>query len=214
MVGGSTYSEYEAAIDKNWVVVCIVDSDKMAPKSKSSGTAKNVLRYHKKRNIDKNSKMEPYIGEGCATLGREVENYIPLNLLAMIRRYKGHESLAVLGKIMKQETAKHSCNKFWHYFDLKGGLNGEGLVEKARKGSVSEYTLSWICDRVGHDAASLCNLQIKGFNEKVIVAFLESSEAKDGFGDFLFKSGHWNTLIRDKFLRLFWYFVAAERRRT
>ena len=70
--------------------MCIVDHDKLAPMDDASGTAKNVLRNHKRKNRGENGCAKNYIGMAVTTIGREAENLIPYHVVKTMDAYQNY----------------------------------------------------------------------------------------------------------------------------
>lgn len=210
--GGATGRVFEREIEKNRVVVCIVDQDRGAPTDRRSDTARVVLRIHRGRNRRSNERRRPFIGVAVTTIGREVENLIPYRVCRSM--YPEYEYFDELDRILARDGEETEVGLgFWQYFDVKNGLDGKKIMEKAKAGGASEETVRWIGDRLGCGRDQIEDVFIGGFGAGAVRRFLDCPEALSGFRAFT-RSGGWKSGFGDYFEGLLWFLAAPVRSRT
>ena len=211
--GSKTYSVFDKEISKRRVVVCIVDQDKLAPIDKKSPTVKKIERIYRRRNLDKTCNDECFIGLGVATVGRELENYIPYHLLKVMEEYSNYPHFDKLDQSVSQVGSVLADTCLWQYFDVKEGIHGVSLKSKMNSGDISYNVLAWICEKIGREPENIENYSVKGFGDGVVKAFLSCPEALSGFHKFV-RSDYWQFAFGNYFERLLWFFAAPNANRT
>ena len=204
---------FESEIRKTVIVVCLVDDDKMAPMDRKSSSARGVLRTYRRRNLEVDREEECFIGLAATTVGRELENYIPLTALREIPQYRLYRHYRIMDRILEEDEMSKPGNTFWLYFDIKSGLNGTRVLEKRQTESVSEDVVSWICDKVGCSREGLENLHIGGLGDNVVNMFLECNEALAEFHRVV-RGERWREAFGGYFEKCLWFLVAPPSERT
>lgn len=182
------------------VVVCVVDSDKIAPSGPSSAT---------KRNLDREAQRQTFVGMACETPCKEAENYIPLSILRDHRQricpeYPCFENLT---NLVDNQTVNGRSDCFWLFFDLKRGLEAEKL-----SAVVAEPTSTWLRERYQLGEANFADVHISGFGDAILRQFLNCGEAVRDFVKFM-RGGYWQTHFADFFDLIYWYFAAEAKTR-
>ena len=212
--GGSTTDRvFDHEIQRRRVVVCVVDHDKLAPGDARSSAANRVELNYVRRNCDETRGDQCFIGLGILTIGRELENYIPYHLFKEMENYRNYAHFNKLDEIVCQHGCISPDNCFWKYFDIKEGINGEGLKEKLNKGKISDEVFNWICGKIGCEPEEIERNSIDGFGNGVINAFFSSPQALCGFHKFV-RSEFWRGAFGDYFEKLLWFFAAPKCVRT
>ena len=211
--GGSGIARvFDSEIERNRVVVCVVDNDKLAPTARISASARAVLSNYMRRNLEVERDEKTFIGLAVATIGREIENYIPLSALRIIPRYRTYPHYRMMERIFEREKGELYGNGFWLYFDVKWGLCGGNVQEMRMRESVSEV-ISWICQKMGCERQDLENVRMRGFRDGVVDAFLECNEALREFHKCV-RAEAWRSIYCEYFEKILWFFVAPRPERT
>ena len=210
--GSSTASAFKREIEKQRVVVCVVDHDSLAPNGKKSGTANHVISLYRKRNCENISGQSCFIGIGTTTVGRELENYIPYHLFKEMEAYQGYQHFELLDGLISQKGHVPPEECFWQYFDIKKGVCGRKLKKMFDNGEISPESISWICNKIGCKLQEIDQFNVDGFGEGVIKSFFASVSTLTGFHSFV-RSKYWSFAFRDYFDRIIWFFAAPTRDR-
>ena len=128
--GSGIVPTFDREVRRGRVVVCVVDQDRLAPMDRMSANAKAVIANYRKRNLDGWRQDACFIGSCLETIGRELENYIPYELLKLIPQYARYGDFDELDRITGRDEDAKSDDKFWLYFDVKEGLSGEKVLNK------------------------------------------------------------------------------------
>lgn len=204
---------FEAEVKKNIVVVCLVDNDKMAPMDRTSSSARAVLSNYRRRNVDPDRHNECFIGLAVATVGKELENYIPLSALRHVPEYRLYPHYQMVERILEREGVAGFRSGFWLYFDIKSGLNGRRVVEKRQNDEVSEEVVEWICQKVGCSREELDDVHVQGLGDRVVATFLQCNEALAEFHRTV-RGEMWSGAFAGYFERILWFLVAPAPVRT
>lgn len=211
--GARTREVFDAEIEKRKVVVCVVDRDSSHPMGSKSALANAVMRIQRRRNSRDGGGGVAFIGMGCLTVGRELENYIPYHLYKIMYQNRNYPHFDRLDNVVSQDWSSSNGNLLWEYFDVKDGLRGEHLLELLEVGSISREGVEWICSRLGCDAVAIGGEEIKGFGERIVEAFFGSNESLARFHQFV-RSKYWRCMYGEFFDLLLWYFAAPQLVRT
>lgn len=118
--GGDRIEEtFKKQIEYGRFVVCIVDSDFPAP---SDGIPTKAKRLRQIANRE-NWRAQIIAITPC----REIENFIPLEIIRELGLNIDNETIRNLGRIAEREKPSHKTDKYWLYFDIKEGADGERL---------------------------------------------------------------------------------------
>lgn len=197
--GDTMGSLFRKEVEKTKVVVGIVDTDKMAPCDKQSGTA-NKLSTFSSNNL--------FLGETFYTIGHETENYIPYQCLTQIYNVPSpHPSLKTIDQIFPARTRSVERDKFLLHFDLKDGLDMEQLLSKQKKRLKSAATVQWVREHLSQYDKDLNQLKICGFGKNTSSQFLKNSSAKREFGKFV-SSTYWEETFATYFANILWCMAA------
>lgn len=209
--GATTARVFCNEIDRNRVVVCIVDHDRMAPMDKASSTARKILRIYRRRN-EGNDYTKRFIGVAVTTIGREAENMIPYHVVKSIcRDYRHFEKLDEI--LARERGDRETENDFWQYFDIKNGINGKKLRSRLEGGSVSVNTVCWISHKVGCGSEEIEHVCLDGFGQNILQRFLEDQDARRRFQLFA-RTECWRERFGGYLGELLWFFAAPNRSRT
>lgn len=209
--GSATVRVFESEIEKNRIVVCIVDHDRLAPMDKASSTARKVLRAHRRRNTGSDC-AKRYIGMAVTTIGREAENIVPYQALKAV--CQEYEHFDKLDEVFAREHGDADTEKnFWQYFDIKKGIDGEKMQGKFNNGSISEETYCWVSNKLGCASDEIQWVVVGGFGENVLQRFLENPDALKRFHAFT-RTDCWRDRFGGYFNKLLWFFAAPVRTRT
>lgn len=207
--GSSIASIFEQEIDKQRVVVCVVDHDSLAPNGKKSATANKVISIYRKRNCGNISGQSCFIGIGITTVGRELENYIPYHLFKEMAAYHGYRHFDRLDGLISQNEQIPPEECLWLYFDIKEGICGRKLKELSDKNKISDESISWICKKIGCELQEIEQIKVDGFGKGVITSFFDSHEALSRFHHFV-RSEYWLFAFHDYFDKILWFFAAPK----
>ncbi|EAP82539.1 hypothetical protein EE36_14008 [Sulfitobacter sp. EE-36] len=157
--GGTTFQEVYRLAKLQHVVVCICDHDKLSPYSQNSET------FRKAASTAKHSDL---VGTVVTTPGREVENFLPLDLVLDIvpnfpidQRKKLEDLITVQGPVQPRDC-------LWLFFDVKEGICSNKLLKKcksidAQRWAEEKYKIDLQVDKIA----------ITGFGETVVAQLLD-----------------------------------------
>ena len=211
--GGGIGRVFDSEVGKAIIVVCLVDNDKLALMDRKSSSAREVLRNYTRRNLEAGREEECFIGLAATTVGRELENYIPLSALRQIPQYRLYPHYQLIERILRRDEMTEPSNAFWLYFDVKSGLTGTRVLEKHQNGCISQEVVSWICDKVGCSREGLEHLHIGRFEGRVVNVFLECNEALAEFHRVV-RGERWREAFGGYFEEVLWFLVAPPSERT
>lgn len=191
--GGNIKQNFERLIDDRYIVCCITDSDRNSPHDTISSTAKEVLRIHNKINF-----------AGCLVIleNREIENFIPLDIISHNSLFPQYEDFTKLYKILDNQTILEKLDCFWLFFDIKKGVDGKKI-----SGLTNNETRKWLNDKIKIISSSIETINISGFGDRLIPIFLRNERCTSEFVEFT-NSKYWATHLEDTFRQAYWYFVS------
>lgn len=188
--GSSAYAEYERLISQKKVITCFVDSDKFTPSCGLSATNKKLSKAYTDKNI---------IGILSFSKGKEIENYIPLDLIRSHNIRPEYKQFDELEKI--QETGQVDI---WLYFDLKLGIS----KDKLKTYKISSEKKDWLAKNF-----LSTNANVAGFGENIMDSFLKCHEASKELNKRC-KSPDWLEKFGSEFVQLYWYFITEKPKAT
>jgi len=206
--GGSRVPQvFDLEIAKNRVTTCLVDSDRLSPPDGRSSSALGVLRSCRERNSA--TRTQPsYIGQALVLPGRELENIVPFSIAKDIPT-ANVETVEFLSPLINQDREIEDEDCLWLFFDIKCGLDGSKILDKAQRGLISEQSVDWLCHRLGIENAALATLVVAGWGESFAARFLENNEALANFHRFV-RGAYWRNVFQPVFSRLLWFFCAPK----
>ena len=183
------------------VVVCVVDSDKVAPCDTPSAT---------KRKLDREAEKQTFVGMVCETPCKEAENYIPLDTLKRHKKRICPEYVCFdeLENLVKGQTVAGTSDCFWLFFDLKRGVEADKLDT-----FTAPPIADWLHERYQLHDNKFSDVHITGFGDAILRQFLNCGEAVKDFIAFM-KTPYWQTHFADFFDLIYWYFAAENRSRS
>lgn len=197
--GSSTNQLFKTQIDDKKVVVCLTDTDQLSPSGQRSSTCKLAVRVQ-------NGNQGAFVGQLFTTVGREIENFIPLSILLDMDCY---QNKVVPDEIKTAvDDTMDSDEPFWHFFDIKKGLNASQISQKKNDGRLSEDTVNWIRAQFSCVDEAYNNLEFEGFGSNTLKNFMGCDKSKNAFRSFL-KSSGWGEVYRDFFRKILWYFCST-----
>jgi len=199
--GGSTIVDcFKEELRSQRITVCIVDSDKFSPHNFPSATL---------RALDGAANQNSYVGGVFPTPCKEIENFIPLDLIERHRlcpTYPDFDTLKSL--IQRQDTGGAAQNACWLYFDLKVGLSGTAVLAKGLHADIE----AWVRQQFTVDNSRLEDTVIAGFGPNILRSFLNSNPAINDYKNFT-RTSIWNAVFAP-FLENISWFLAADRRKS
>jgi hypothetical protein len=205
--GSRTIDVFEAEIAKNKICVCIVDNDRFAPCDGKSEMAKKVLRKNTRDLVGLDG--QPFLGMGFTTIGRELENYVPFSILREVDQYEVHPTNNTIAEVVLQIGVPDQLDCAWLFFDVKDGLDGKAMLEKAKNELVSNETVDWLCQKFGTTIVEFEELKIQGYGNKVVRNFLNCPSALAAFHQFT-RTEYWRHVFLDQLDHLLWFFASLK----
>lgn len=205
--GSRTIDVFEAEIAKNKICVCIVDNDRFAPCDAKSQMATRVLGKNT-RDLE-GLGGQPFVGMGFTTIGRELENQVPFGVLREVDQYRAHSSNDTLAEVVVQTGIPDQLDCAWLFFDVKEGLDGNVILEKAENGLVSQATVEWLCQKFGTTEAEFRELRVHGYGNRVVRNFLNCPTALAAFHRFT-RTDYWRSVFLDQLDHLLWFFASLK----
>ncbi|OUS03886.1 hypothetical protein A9Q96_16995 [Rhodobacterales bacterium 52_120_T64] len=119
--GADIVTCFRHALLERRVTVCIADSDKYAPCDTHSATVRNLTRE---------ADRQTFVGAVCESLGREAENYIPIEILSSHRRRicPEYTSFNILDGLLRRQQIAGRLDCLWLFFDIKRGAEVDKLL--------------------------------------------------------------------------------------
>lgn len=182
------------------IVVSIVDSDKVAPCDSSSATKNNLVRE---------ASRQTFIGMVCETPGKEIENFVPFEILYEHRRRicPNYTCFNTLENLLTRENIRAPLDSLWLFFDIKKGIEADKL-----NGLCNPTVQTWLQDKYHLDTPSFDELNIHGFGEAILRQFLNCGEAIKQFVKFV-KTEYWAQHFHEFFDLVYWYFASEPKKR-
>ncbi|MBB3440950.1 hypothetical protein [Rhizobium sp. BK379] len=199
--GGSTIVEcFNEELNAQRITICIVDSDRLSPHNFSSTTV---------RALQASANQNAYVGGIFPTPCREIENFIPLDLIERHRLCPTYPDFQKLKAILqRQDIQDDAHNACWLYFDLKMGLSGPALLAKGLQADIE----AWIQQHFTPDSETFNQTNIAGFGTNILRTFLNSNPAMRDYNDFT-KTSFWAAVFAPLFEKIAW-FLAADKRKA
>lgn len=210
--GARTPLVFDAEIAKRRVALCLVDTDQKAPYDRKSATALQVLRSNR-RNVMTDIQYDPFVGLGLTTVGHELENYIPFQLLKDIPQFTSSASNLIIEPLVSQTGSVNVEDCLWQFFDVKEGLDGQAILAKREAGDISVETLNWICQKLGTNIDEIAELRIEGYGQKVVSNFLSCQALISALFRFS-RSQYWREMFLEHFEKILWFCAAPKADRT
>ncbi|WYK04068.1 hypothetical protein DWF04_013470 [Cereibacter sphaeroides f. sp. denitrificans] len=202
--GNGLYKEFERAIESQQITVCIADHDMLAPKGQRSQT--NLKCHVVERKFEGS-----YVGMLLDTPGREVDNFLPLDIISELpgkRCTKEHQELRRLIDAQGGEVRAGDC--LWLYFDVKEGVWSDKYLKKCPDNAA----LAWIKRKYrAQEEVAFNRIQYPGFKDDIPALFVASNEAKGAFHAFA-KSRYWATHFAPWLQKVMSFAAASPRSRT
>lgn len=163
--GGRADKILEEMLHDRRIVCVAIDSDKRFPQSAASRVQTKMEGI-----ISKYSWKFAFL---MATPRLELENIVPLQLVAEIEKYS-HPSITVLNRIAENEEAKNCppSERHWLYFDVKEGMS----PHKFRK-IMDPSHRSWIQFKMAYAGLNPEVDALPGFGEHLIKRVLDDDRA-------------------------------------
>lgn len=153
--GGTTFQEVERFADLKHIVVCVCDHDKLTPYSSRSETF---------RKAKATSDAIQHIGTVIPTPGREVENFLPLDLVFDLYPEYCLPHLQTLRGLIHAQGNPASGDCLWLYFDVKEGVCSGKFVQKC----TSDEARNWVQQKYQIDDLNDNDMKINGFGQNVV----------------------------------------------
>ncbi|GFZ80980.1 hypothetical protein GCM10011497_06900 [Elstera cyanobacteriorum] len=132
--GDTTAANFTSRVDRRRVVVCLGDTDKLTPTGRFGQTLLAIL--------DEAKKIEKFIGRVCETPGREVENFIPYEILKRIPLAKGGaDRLKIIDRLFERQGGGIVDDCIWLYYDLKTKIEHARILDYANDSRSIEWVL-------------------------------------------------------------------------
>lgn len=157
--GGTTFQEVSRFADLKHIVVCVCDHDKLTPYSQDSETYRKAAATANNINL---------VGTVLATPGREVENFLPLDLVIdLFPDFPPAQRNKIEGLIRAQgDPQPRDC--LWLFYDVKEGICSARLLQKCN----SEEARGWAEAKYQIDDLENDNTAIDGFGQNVVERLL------------------------------------------
>jgi len=157
--GGTTFQEVSRFANLQHIVVCVCDHDKLTPYSQNSETYRKAATTA--NSID-------FVGTVVATPGREVENFLPLDLVIdLFPDFPSAQRSKLEGLIHAQGTPQpRDC--LWLFFDVKEGICSTRLLQKCN----SNEARGWAEAKYQIDDLEDDNTTISGFGQNIVERLL------------------------------------------
>lgn len=203
--GGTTDVVIQSEVMQGYAVVCLVDTDKLAPRDDPSTTYQKADTMTALLNFSECSVL--YFD---AIKPREIENFIPFNILKCVPELSAHQAT------LKLEEFKNKCiaqgkdfAHIWNYIDLKTDTCRINLENKVKKHSLKPDTYDWVCQNIfsvmGEDKFLACG-------RPTLANFLSCQTAIEQFKLHII-SEQWRRFHGDQFNRVL-YFMAAPKKKA
>lgn len=197
--GGSTIVPcFDTALRSKRVIVCLADSDRVAPCGPVSSTVKA---------LHKTAQLQTYVGGLFITLCREVENHLPSELVRVHNLCPQYPDFAKLEALIQNQVVHAPLEKLWFSFDAKNGFVGSSIPGKNYPASVE----GWLCEHFGQ-GDEIDSVLIAGLGDALLQQFLRSGEALRDFAAHI-RGEEWKGAFGGFFEEMLWFF-AAERRKA
>lgn len=196
--GGSTIVRcFDTELRERRIVVCVADSDKVAPCSGASATVQALT---------KTSQLQTYVGKLFVTGCREIENHIPLRIIQEHGLCPQYPHFDKLTQRLLSQPAANEKERLWLYLDLKAGFRGIEVAAKPYHQNVH----AWIEEHYGQ-GEPISNLTLAGFGDALMQSFLRSGAAIADFARHVL-SDEWRRVFGAFFDEMLWYFLAERKR--
>ncbi|WP_298905570.1 hypothetical protein [uncultured Aliiroseovarius sp.] len=199
--GGDIVDGLNTYLDMRQVIVTIHDSDKKAPTSPPSETA---------RKLERAAERQTFVGGVFELPARATENLIPPSILKKHQRRVcacyGEGAFNTLFDCLEPDGEYTAADCFWKFFDVKKGIDTDTLGAIA---SIEDQT--WIREKLGTVGEEIP--QVKGFGNGILRSFLDCNEAIKDFRDFIGRDcwkDHFESFAKETYE----YFVAEKNRAT
>lgn len=195
--GGATFHALQTKIDQSRMVLCVCDRDMATPCSKFGET------YLKAKSVaDDNT----FVGRVYPTPGREVENFLPLDLVKSMYPEFDPNSYSLLRDLLDNQQNTDHC--LWLYHDIKCGFDGEAILNS----DLGVDSIKWIKEKFAPNC-DIRLVKITGFGEKVIKKFDENNVNYHKLRDFS-KTEYFKKFFLDWCCDVSLYFLSGEKLRT
>lgn len=201
--GSGLAKEFRRSIDLERITVCLADHDRLAPHGKRSQTN---LRCQ----VVERSARGSYVGRFLELPCREVENFLPLDVISVCVPARLRLEHGRLRSVVDAQRAVADGDCLWLYFDVKMGFERDQIINTCK----APEAMNWIKDKWQcgtFDAAA--DLKIPGFGSDLPDIFLGNSHAKGEFFKFL-KSDYWKKHFSEWLSFLLSFVAGAGRQRV
>lgn len=175
--GSGTATELKRFVDDGYFVVCVCDSDILVPGGARSATCNQVMAAADRLTVP---------GVVKATPCREIENFLPLDVLELLYGDSRADVCSSVRDIFINQKAVKSDECVWLYLDLKLG------IPKGRLRLICNTAdkLAWVSAKFGLTESDLNDFELGGFGEDIVNRFLDSGMARAEFHRFT-RSDYW-----------------------
>lgn len=177
------------------IVVCVCDTDLLSPFGAKSATYTSAKAAF--------NQVQP-VGEFFGTPGREVENFLPVDVIGDISgNWKAVIEVENIVNSQKFPIAEGDC--IFLYLDLKNGAN-PGKYDNYCKSTESR---SWICQKFRVPEIQIQNLSTPAFGHRLIESVIKSEPLKRKMHRHV-RSSYWDVHFSNWAQSLAWMFAGRK----
>ncbi|MGL4964381.1 MAG: hypothetical protein ACRC67_24330 [Inquilinus sp.] len=198
--GNRISSAYKILVNDRRNVVCIYDSDRYSPGFGRNKAEEKLLTLY--------NSSQYFVGTLKSTIGRELENYIPLSILSDLHGCSENPDKSIIINAYEAQKNEDPKNCIWLFFDIKKGFNVQSMIDSG----VSEESINWYMEKF-RDHMPKDSKSVTVFGERTINTFLSDQNSQEEFRRSL-RTTEWKSRYMEKFNEIVWYLVAAPRKST
>ncbi|TCN27598.1 hypothetical protein [Sinorhizobium americanum] len=196
--GGSTIVPcFDTELRSKRIVVCLADSDQIAPCGGYSSTVKALM---------KTAELQTFVGQLFVTRCREIENHLPIELIAQHNLCPQYPDFFKLRQLIQNQIVINERERVCLFFDAKNGFLGSTIAGKNYPPAVNQ----WLSDHFGQ-GADLNTVNIAGLGEALLQQFLRSGQAMRDLARYIC-SEEWRLVFGGFFEEMIWFFAADRKR--
>jgi len=185
--GTSTAGELRRLAEDGNFIVCVCDTDLIVPGGKKSATCNAVLTQSNQITVP---------GVVALTPGREIENFLPIEVIEALYSANKPPECAVLRELFLRQGDQDSLDCIWLYLDLKCGLHPGKLLEECN----TPEKRAWAAVKFNIAEEDLGKIQFSGLGEDILNRYFNSNIAQAIFYKFsrsTYWSKHFSSWIED-----------------
>ena len=190
--GGSIIDPFRSHLESGFPTLCISDSDKLFPADTNSSTVKELKAF-----------LEGglFVGGVYQTHGRDIENYIPWEILRDHKLRPNFKKFTDLAGLLKRQGNVDKSECLWTFFDVKEGIKGNKICK-------NDAASDWYSKKLGVPKSDIADFKFPGMGKGTLAEFMASGVARSSFDKYL-KSESWRNSFEELYVEICWYLAGT-----